>query len=300
MLSWQFYSAIVFVCVAVGSFLYKRARMQGARPGSFMVVQAGCFLGVVLLAGFISGEWRFDNPYLGLGLLCGCLGMTGAFSTLRSMGRGELGPNISVVRLSFVPTTIGAILFLGEPLSLRKVALFAFAGLAVFLFVDHYRRENRSALTSLVPALTACFAFGFFDLVYKIAAMKGVSPLAFVLVQTATGNVLINLYVIFREKYQINRVILRIAPLCGILFASACLAWFHALRQVDVSLIAPFIQMNFVFTYILGVLFLRESVTARKLMGITLVVLSILLLSDYATQELAELWSTLIQPGLPR
>jgi len=283
------------MCVAVGSFLYKRARMQGARPGSFMVVQAACFLAVVLLEAFLSGEYRFDNPYLGLGVLCGALGMTGAFSTLRSMGRGELGPNISVVRLSFVPTTLGAILFLGESLSLRKIGLFAFAGLAVILFVEHYRKENRSALTSLVPALTACLAFGCFDLVYKICAMKGVSPLAFLMVQSLTGNIIINLYVAFREKYQINRVILRIAPVCGVLFSSACLAWFKALRQVDVSLVVPFIQMNFVLTYLLGVIFLKESVTARKLIGITLVVLSILLLSDYASQQFAELWKNNIE-----
>ncbi len=280
------------MCVAVGSFLYKRARIQGVRPGSFMVVQAFCFLTMVLLAAFLSGEYHFDNPYLGLGVLCGALGMTGAFSTLRSMGRGELGPNISVVRLSFVPTTLGAILFLGESLSLRKIGMFAVAGLAVFLFVDHYRKENRSALTSLVPALTACFAFGCFDLVYKVCAMNGVSPLAFLMVQSTTGNIIINLYVAFREKYQINRVILRIAPVCGVLYSSACLAWFKALREVDISLIVPFIQMNFVLTYLLGVIFLKESVTARKLIGISLVVLSILLLSDYTSQGLTEFWKT--------
>ena len=80
LLNWQSNSAIVFLCVAVGSFLYKRARMEGARPGSFMVVQAFFFLSVVLLVAFLSGDYRFDNPYLGLGIIAGALGMTGAFS----------------------------------------------------------------------------------------------------------------------------------------------------------------------------------------------------------------------------
>lgn len=285
-MDWRFYSAAVFVCVAVGSFLYKRARVQGVRPGSFMVVQAGTFLSTVSVAALLSGQYSFENPYLLLGVLCGGLGVTGAFSTLVSMGRGEVGTNIAVVRLSFVPTTIGAILFLGEPLTVRKGLVFLFAAVAVFLFVDHYRKENRRALGSLIPALTACLAFGGFDILYKVAAQHDVSPLAFLIVQSATGTTVMNLYVVFHEKYHFNRVILRTAPVCGLLFAAACLSWLKALREVDVSLIVPFIQTNFILTYLLGVIFLGESVNRRKLLGISMVLLSIFMLSGHATRFL--------------
>lgn len=291
-MDWRFYSAAVFVCVAVGSFFYKRARVQGVRPGSFMVVQAFTFLGVVSLAGLVSGRCDFQNPYLGLGVLCGCLGITGAFFTLVSMGKGEVGTNIAVVRLSFVPTTLGAVLLLGEPFTARKGFLFLFAVGAVFLFVEHYRKENRSALGSLIPALTACLAFGGFDLVYKIAALHDVSPLAFLIVQSATGTALINLYVAFHEKYHFNRVILRTAPVCGLLFAAACLSWLKALKEVDVSLVVPFVETNFILTYLLGVIFLKESVTRRKLLGISMVLLSILMLSEPAARVLTGLIQT--------
>jgi len=284
---WRVFSAVVFVCVALGSFFYKRARMQGAHPGSFMVVQAFTFLSAVTCAGLATGQYSFQNPYLGLGLLCGVFGITGALSTLMRMGKGELGTTISVVRLSFVPTTLGAVLFLGEPLTLRKGLLFLSAALAVCLFVDHYRKADRGALGSLAPALTACLAFGIFDLIYKVAASHGVSPLAFLMVQSAMGNLLINLYVAFFEEYRVDRVVLRLAPVCGLLFATACLAWLRALRDVDISLVAPFIQMNFILAYLLGVVFLRESVSIRKLLGIGLVALSILLLSEQAAR-----WTT--------
>lgn len=279
-MDWRFFAATVFVCVAVGSFLYKRAQIEGVRPGSFMVVQTTCFLATVVVASLFDGGPRFDTPYLALGALCGLLGLTGAVSTLVSMKLGELGTNTAVVRLSFVPTTVGAVLFLQEPLTLRKGVLFVLAGLAVLLFADHYRRADRSAMASLVPALTACLAFGAFDLVYKYASMQGVPPLTFLIIQSGTANILIHIYVAVREKYQINGVILRIAPPCGVLFACACLAWINTLRSVDVSLVSPFIQMNFILSYLLGVVFLRESVTPRKIAGIGLVVLSIFLLSD--------------------
>jgi drug/metabolite transporter (DMT)-like permease len=293
---WKIYSAVVFVCVALGSFLYKRARILGANPGSFMVVQAFTFLAAVSAVGLLSGRYSFENPYLGLGLLCGVFGATGALTTLISMGKGELGTNISVVRLSFVPTTLGAILFLGEELTFRKGLLFLSAAAAVFLFVDHYRKENRQALGSLVPALTACLAFGVFDLIYKVASSHGVSPIAFLMVQSATGNILINLYVAVFEKYRINGVILRLAPVCGLLFATACLAWLRALQDVDVSLVVPFIQMNFILTYILGVLFLGESVSVRKLLGLGLVALSILLLWEQAFRWISGIWEMVVGP----
>ncbi len=290
MLDWKFYSAVVFVCVAVGSFLYKRAQMLGIRSGSFMVVQSFCFFCTVLAASLLRYGGVSGSPYPWLGLVAGALGIAGAFSVLQSMKQGELGTNIAVVRLSFVPTAIGAILFLGEPFTMQKGILFLLAGVAVSLFFDHYRRENRLALKSLVPAITACMAFGIFDIVYKIASTHGVNPLTFLIVQSATAHVLINLYVAFHEKYQLNRVVFRIAPLCGILFASACLSMLKALEEVDVSLLSPFVQMNFILTYLLGVVFLGESVTKRKLLGITIVALCVLLLSEDLFRRLSDLW----------
>lgn len=291
MLDWKFYSGVVFVCVAVGSFLYKRAQMLGIRSGSFMVVQSFCFFCTVLAASLIGYGGVSSSPHLWLGLVTGALGMTGAFSVLQSMRQGELGTNIAVVRLSFIPTSIGAILFLGEPFTAQKGLLLVLAGLAVSLFFDHYRRENRLALKSLVPAMTACMAFGIFDIVYKIASTHGVNPLTFLIVQSATAHILINLYVAIHEKYELNRVVFRIAPLCGILFASACLSMLKALGEVDVSLISPFIQTNFILSYLLGVVFLGESVTKRKLLGITIVALCVLLLSEDLVGRLTDLWT---------
>jgi drug/metabolite transporter (DMT)-like permease len=291
LLDWKFYSAVVFVCVAVGSFLYKRAQMLGIRSGSFMVVQSFCVFCTVLAASLIKYGGVSSTPHPWLGVVAGALGMTGAFSVLQSMRQGELGTNIAVVRLSFIPTTIGAILFLGEPFTAQKGLLLLLAGLAVSLFVDHYRLQNRPALKSLVPAVTACMAFGIFDIVYKIASTHGVNPLTFLIVQSATAHILINLYVALHEKYQLNRVVFRIAPLCGILFGSACLSMLKALEEVDVSLISPFIQTNFILSYLLGVVFLGESVTKRKILGITIVALCVLLLSEDIVRRLTDLWT---------
>ena len=294
MLDWRISAAVVFINVALGSFVYKRAQQMGIRPGSYMVVQTFCFFSAMGLAGLVTGTLDFSNAYIGLGVLAGILGIIGSFSSLRSMYRGELGTNIAVTRLSFVPTAFGGIVLFNESFTLRKALLLTLAAIAVFLFFDHYRRDNKRALRSLGPALIACFAFGLFDLLYKYASMKGVNPLAFLLIQSGTAHILINIYVLTQEKYTITKTILRTAPLSGILFSTACLAWLNTLRQVEVSLITPLVQLNFILTYLLGVVFFRESITRRKLFGIAIVALSIFLLSEDVVALLNRLWQAVL------
>jgi multidrug transporter EmrE-like cation transporter len=48
--------------------------------------------------------------------------------------------------------------------------------------------------------------------------------------------------------------------------------------------------MNFILSYLLGVVFLGESVTKRKLLGITIVALCVLLLSEDLFRRLSDLW----------
>ena len=48
--------------------------------------------------------------------------------------------------------------------------------------------------------------------------------------------------------------------------------------------------MNFILSYLMGVVFLGESVTKRKLLGITIVALCVLLLSEDLFWRLGELW----------
>ena len=64
------------------------------------------------------------------------------------------------------------------------------------------------------------------------------------------------------------------------------------LREVDVSLVSPFVQMNFILTYLLAVIFFKESITMRKIIGISMVALSILLLSGNINEALNMFWDT--------
>lgn len=273
------YLSITFFNVGIGSFLYKKAQTLGIRSGSFMVVQAFSFLFVVTIALLIRGEPFAYTPGYRFGVLTGLFGIIGAVAVLMSLKKGELGINTALVRLSFIPTVLGAFIFLNEEFTSRKLAILILGLLSIFLFADHYRRHNPIALSSLIPAGIACISFGIFDLIYKAAVLEKVDPLYFVFIQSFTANIIIHAYVLFYEKYKINRHILIIGPVCGVLFATACLSFLKALEYVDISLVSPILQMNFIVSYLLGIIFLGESVTRRKLIGIGCVVVAVLLLS---------------------
>lgn len=274
-----FFLSITFLNVGIGSFLLKKAHTLGIRPGSFMVVQAFSFLVTILTALIMRGEIVQYNSDLGFGIVTGVFGIIGSLSVLISLKKGELGVNIAIVRLSFIPTVIGAFCFLGEAITARKILILFLGILSIILFLDHYQKNNPRALSSVIYAFIACLSFGVYDLFYKIASLKNLDPLAFIFIQTFTANILINIYVIFYEKYDINKTTLVIAPVCGILFAAGCIAFFKALSYSDISLISPVLQMNFILSYILGVVLLKESVTGRKIIGIACVIIAIIMLS---------------------
>ncbi len=274
-----FYLSITFLNVGIGSFFLKKAHTYGIRPGSFMSIQALSFMLTILAALVFRGEAIKYSSDFGVGVVTGVFGIIGSLSVLISLKRGELGVNIAIARLSFIPTVLGAFCFLNETVTARKLLILLLGIISVILFLDHYQKNNPRAISSLTYAFIACLSFGVYDLFYKIASIKNMDPLAFIFIQTFTANVLINIYVIFYEKYDINKTILIIAPACGILFATGCISFLKALSYADISLISPVLQMNFILSYILGVIFLKESVTARKILGIACVIIAITMLS---------------------
>ena len=54
--------------------------------------------------------------------------------------------------------------------------------------------------------------------------------------------------------------------------------------------------MNFILTYMMGIVVFRESVSLRKMLGIVLVAFAILLLSDQSAQWLSDLWESVVAP----
>ena len=64
---------------------------------------------------------------------------------------------------------------------------------------------------------------------------------------------------------------------CGVSFGVASLLWFYILRQFPFSQAYPLTALAYVFGFIFAILFLGESVSVMRVMGIVLIVIGCML-----------------------
>lgn len=61
---------------------------------------------------------------------------------------------------------------------------------------------------------------------------------------------------------------------------AALLTWLYALKHVEVSYAYPFIALGFVLVMIIAHLFMHEAITLYRLIGVGLIILGILFVSQ--------------------
>lgn len=129
----------------------------------------------------------------------------------------------------------------------------------------------------ILLSLGALVLFGISDLVYKRAAMLGVPTHRLFMVQSSCYGVLVTLYGIASGTLVFN-----LAALWGVLAGMFAFTGFYnfaqSLRDGHVSINAPVFRLSFVLTAILAVVFLGESLTPAKLIGLLIALVAVWLL----------------------
>ncbi|MCC7105066.1 MAG: DMT family transporter [Chloroflexi bacterium] len=113
---------------------YKGGMLAGAPPYTFLTVQAATFL--VLAAAASYREDRLHPTWAAVlhAPICGALLTAGYGLLLLSLQQGDATISIPIAQLSFVVTSLLAVLVLGEQMTGRKVAGTLAAVLAIALF----------------------------------------------------------------------------------------------------------------------------------------------------------------------
>ncbi len=126
-------------------------------------------------------------------------------------------------------------------------------------------------------ALGALVAYGLSDLVYKRAAMTGVPPHQFMMVQTWFFTSFVTLYGVVT-----GTLIIGVSALWGAAAAFFAFTGFYnfaqSLRTGSVSVNAPIFRLSFTVTATLAVILLHEPLTATKVVGIGLALIAAWLL----------------------
>ena len=174
------------ICLGLADLVYKRGAAAGVPAHHFLMVQAWCFAPAVTLYGLATGTLEL-KAYLLWGMGAGLFVFVALYNFARSLKTGPVSLIAPIFRLSFTVTTALAVLLLGEPLGVWKVAGLALALAAVWLLLGGEAAPRRAgaARSPLVQALVAMAAMGVANFLYKVGAASGGSPATFIAGQAA-------------------------------------------------------------------------------------------------------------------
>jgi uncharacterized membrane protein len=262
------YAFAALVCYGLGDFIYKRATTAGVKPHHFLMGQAWCFCPVVFLYAWATGTLVVGPP-AAWGALAGLLIFVAFYNFLRSLAAGSVSINAPIFRLNFVITAILAIAILGEPLRAAMPVALVLALVATWLLLGGIEPRAKIDRGSLAAVLVATVTLGAANFFHTLGLRHGSSPETLLAAQAA---VFVTLSTVFARVVDG-----RIAPpaatwghaaAAAVVLIFAFLFMLHAIALGPASVLVPIAQMGFVVSAALGILVLREPLTARKAAGL--------------------------------
>jgi len=265
------YAVAAMVCYGIVDFIYKRAASAGIRADHFLMGQAWFFLPAMVVYASIT-----HTLVPALAALWGCLAgifvFTGLYYFVRSLVSGAVGINASIFRLNFIVTAALAIVVLGEPLTLSKGVGLLLALLATWLLVGALQpsggTSERARLRSLADVSIATLAFGASSFFHTLGLRHGVQPETMAVAQALIFMPLATTVVFSADRKLPPGVAFKYGAVAAIFLLAATILFLRGVALGQASILVPIAQMGFIVTAALGVVFLREAVTVRKLVGL--------------------------------
>ena len=282
--------AVVFAFCCLGfaafnDFVFKLFARRERSRGIFIFAVGVFFTGVLML--FLRDWWGESwKATLLWGVICGFCSVVGNVFLIESMSRLSAGLCSTVYRLNLALVVPLAVLCFHEsPIWYQWIGVaLAFAAVLAFMPVgEKSPAGRRSDYAMLLLAMTLRAGMGIaykyaFD--YAHAAKNGVQ-----IVNGVAWVVCGLVYYFWRERktFSIRAAfapkVLGYGALSGVLVAGIIYFMAESLAIGDASIVLPIQQMSFLATFFLGVIFLKEKVTWRKIAALGCGVAALLLLS---------------------
>lgn len=256
------------------------AKHQGGRRLALFYL----FQALFILLGSLVAVWLFRlGPILHpasiqFGIPIGVSTFVLYILVLMSLTRGEVSTNITIFRLNFVVSSILAVLFLRETLTIRKIAGLVLCCGAIIVLFFATPRQDRAAHSGLLFSIPACILAGGVNILIKIAFNNGALIAQVILFRYLVVAFLATLLFLIRRKQgdqESNRKVYLLSLLSGTAMMFALYFTFAAYRIGDVALVTPINQLAFVFSSAGAVLLLKEKMSYIKVLAIILAVASI-------------------------
>jgi transporter family protein len=258
----------------LSDFLYRRARIKGVSPEFFLFIQAIFFNSFNSIYIAFQRSLEISIATVFFGVCCGILAYSSVLLFLKSLSKGQASINVTIFRLSFIITAILAIIFIHEEVTLGKFLAISLAAFSIIALSRSLETRNMH-YGVLIQLLFATFLYGLFGFIYKVAISTGSTPTGIVAMQGATFFTLSFITSKIKNPMNMSRSVLTHAPICGVLLVSSFLLLLESLKFGEVGVSFSIVQLSFVFTSILAILFLGEKFRMLNFFGIVAAVLAV-------------------------
>ena len=277
------YALAALVCYGLGDFIYKRAASAGIAADHFLMGQSWCFCPTIICYAWLTGTLRFE-PSAAWGCVAGVFILVGFMNYVAALRTGSVSVVAPVFRLNFIVTAALAMGWLGEPATLAKLAGFALALLAGWLLLGGARStgtpDSRVARRALGQVLLATITMGSANFCHKLGLIGGATPETMLVAQAVVYTGMMNGVGYARHgTLRLPPGVLRHSVSAALVLTAAFLFLLHSLRHGDASVVVPISQMGFGVAAVLGIVVFHEAVTLRKIAGLGLATLALLVLA---------------------
>lgn len=247
---------------------------------------------VVVYLGWLAGDASTGllrgaavNPrFLGFAIAASLAQIVATVLLIRVFSFRNFAVGTSFAKTEAIQTAVIGTVFFGSTLSVPGwlAILIGFAGIFIVSMPAGQRSWDRRNVTIGLLSGT-CFALT--SLWLRQASLSlglAVLPSAAItlLFMVSMQSVLCLLWTLFRERQQFALIAARwpLALFVGCTSALGSIGWFTAMTWQEPALVKALGQIEFVFSVLLSLLFFRERISRRELLGMSAIVGSVILL----------------------
>ncbi len=267
--------------VAAGDAGGTRTTLFYGLKAAFIVLLS---LGILL----VQGRSLVHLPTLPWAVPLGIVAMATYTLALKSLVGGDASTSVTVFRLNFVTSTAAAALFLGETITARKLAGLGLSLAAIIVFFLGSRTDALAASDpgsrairrkSILFALSACVCASALNMTNKIALNAGISILHLIMYRYVVVCAICAVWIAaVRRSFVPSRRLVLASASCAVLMLTSLLSTLTALSIGEVSVVIPIASLSFLFTAVLSFVFLGETLSSVKILGIALAAASIIII----------------------
>lgn len=291
-----FYHAIAGALLNAANDLVYRSSSAGKNREevlSFYFVSSAISAVISLAAGLVIYKGAiFDVPSIVYGVILGVLSFLSYILFLFSFTGNNTSTTVTIFRLNMIPSIILAVIFLKESISLKRGIGIALSIVCIFLIAGFHvpgKGQDKIRLMdkSIVVSLFACLFAGFINFTNKLAVNAGTKSFNLLLWRYIVVTLIAGFF-LFKERrweikagqWHITRKGFFIAFISSIILWSSILNMLIAMETGDVAMIIPITQMAIVIIAVISWLFFKEKMYPRKVAGIILAVMAVILISS--------------------